>query len=784
MKLRYDGPAPGWKQGLPLGNGRLGAVVYGDGASETWCITELTYWSGKSEPAVTASQGKSDIDAMRELFYAGNYVEGEEMASRLLQAEKRNFGTNLSLCDVRLSFAGGDQGESMTRELNLEEAVYRAVSTSTRTSTSKNMAVDDSSLIRETIASHPNNVIASHVRREGITVGGVAFTLRLEGRTDRFDARASGDDMLVFESQATETMHSDGTCGVKSRGAVHVVAAGGSVTLQDAAIVVDGADEAWIYFAVETDYRREDEAWEQEAASRVKQAAEQGYSQVREAHIADFKQLYGRVEADFGDSGASALPIDERVRLLRGGGDDPQLFTLFFQYGRYLMIAGSRHDSPLPMHLQGIWNDGEANRMAWSCDYHLDVNSEMNYYGAEAANLAECHLPLMRYIERLAEAGRETARSYYGCEGWTAHVFSNAWGFTEPGWHYSWGLNVTGGLWIANQLREHYEYGRSESFLRESAYPVLKESALFFLDYMTIHPKYGWLVTGPSNSPENSFYVGGSRDRSYTLSMGPTMDQSLVRDLFAFCLEASEQLGVDEPLRERLRQAIELLPPLQIGKSGQLQEWLEDYGEAQPDHRHLSHLYALYPGGQITPHGTPELSEAARRTLTMRMRDEGLEDVEFTLALFAASFARLHDGDRAYDQLSYLIAELCFDNLLTYSKAGIAGAETNIFVADGNFGAAAAVTEMLLQSHAGEIHLLPALPFQWHTGRITGLRARGNAEVDIEWQGGELITATIHSHAQLETVVRYGEGIVPITLAAGESCRLERSAFAAEEQLR
>lgn len=775
MKLRYDGPAPGWKQGLPLGNGQLGAVVYGDGASETWCITELTYWSGKSEPAMTLSQGKSDLAAMRELFYADNYVEGEEMASRLLQAGKRNFGTNLSLCDVRLTFADGDKIDGMTRELNVEEAVYRAVSTS---------AAGDSSLIRETIASHPGKVIASHVRPEGITGGGVTFTLRLEGRTDRFDARAASENMLAFESQATETMHSDGTCGVRCKGAVQVVADGGTVAIQDGAIVVVGAEEAWIYFAAATDYRSEGDAWEQAAVTRVKQVAEQGYARVRETHIADYRQLYGRVDADFGDSGASALPIDERVRLLRAGGDDPQLFALFFQYGRYLMIAGSRHDSPLPMHLQGIWNDGEANRMAWSCDYHLDVNTEMNYYPTEAANLAECHLPLMRYIERLAEAGRETARSYYGCEGWTAHVFSNAWGFTEPGWHYSWGLNVTGGLWIANQLREHYEYGGSETFLRQTAYPVMKEAALFFLDYMTVHPKYGWLVTGPSNSPENSFYARGSEERSYALSMGPTMDQSLVRDLFAFCAEASERLGVDESLRERLQQATRQLPPLQVGKNGQLQEWLEDYGEAQPDHRHLSHLYALYPGNQITPQGTPELSEAAMQTLTMRMRDEGLEDVEFTLALFAANFARLHEGNRAYDQLAYLIAELCFDNLLTYSKAGIAGAETNIFVADGNFGAAAAVAEMLLQSHAGEIHLLPALPKQWHTGRITGLRARGNVEVDIQWQCTELSEATIHAHAPLQTTVRYGERIVPITLAAGESCRLEHSAFAAREQLR
>ncbi|WP_256252662.1 glycoside hydrolase N-terminal domain-containing protein [Paenibacillus sp. UNC496MF] len=794
MKLRYDGPADGWKQGLPLGNGRLGAVAHGGHERETWCVTEITYWSGQSEPSPTPSRGRADLDAMRERFFAGDYAGGEEMASRLLQAEKGNFGTNLPLCDVRLSFgagadaaggaagaggsqtdavggtAGGDaaaaQGAGFARELCLEEALYRA-------------GGEAGGIRRELLASHPDGVLAARLWRD--EAGGVSFALRLEGRTDRFAVASPAAGALAFESRATETMHSDGACGVRARGAVRVVATGGAVAADGDAIVVRGADEAHVYFAVETDYRQDGDGWARAAEDRAARAAAKGYAAIRAAHIADYRALYARVAADFGDSGASALPLDARMKRLREGGDDPQLFALFFQYGRYLTIAGSRADSALPMHLQGIWNDGEANRMAWSCDYHLDVNTEMNYYPTEAVNLAESHLPLLRYVERLAEAGRETARAYYGCEGWTAHVFSNAWGFTAPGWHYSWGLNVTGGLWIANQLREHYAYGLDERFLRETAYPVLREAARFFLDYMTVHPDCGWLVTGPSNSPENSFYAAGDESRAYALSMGPTMDQSLVRDLFAFCLEAGERLGADEALRERLRAAADLLPPLAIGANGRLREWLADYGEAQPDHRHLSHLYGLYPGAQITPSGTPELSEAARRTLVARMRGEGLEDVEFTLALFAANFARLHDGDRAYDQLGYLIGELCFDNLLTYSKAGIAGAETNIFVADGNFGGTSAIAEMLLQSHAGELRLLPALPARWGTGRVTGLRARGNAEVDLAWRDGELVEATVRACSPLRTTVRLGGTAIPLALEAGGSLRLDRASFAAGE---
>ena len=427
MKLTFSGAADGWKQGLPLGNGRLGAVAHGGAAGETWCVTEATYWSGQAEPPATPSRGKADVAAMRELFYAGDYAAGEEMASRLLQAEKGNFGTNLSLCDVVLSFGGGaaaeEAGAGLVRELNLEEALYGA-----------DFAGPASpGIARELLASHPDNVLAARLWSGAGAAGGVTFALRLEGRTDRFAVEASGEGLLAFEGQATETMHSDGTCGVLARGAVKVVARGGSVAAADGAIVVDGADEAYVYLAVETDYRQPDGAWAQAAAGRAEAAAAKGYAAIRAAHVADYRSLYARVEADFGDSGASALPLGERMRRLRDGHDDPQLFALFFQYGRYLTIAGSRADSALPMHLQGIWNDGEANRMAWSCDYHLDVNTEMNYYPTEAANLAECHMPLLRYVERLAETGRATAREYYGSDGWVAHVFIERMGLHVAG---------------------------------------------------------------------------------------------------------------------------------------------------------------------------------------------------------------------------------------------------------------------------------------------------------------------------------------------------------------
>jgi alpha-L-fucosidase 2 len=751
MRLWYSRPAEGWPQGLPIGNGRLGAVIHGGIESETWCITESTYWSGQSERTGSRSAGKADLDRMRKFFFEGDFVRGEALAGEVLQPEKGNFGTNLPMCDLRLDF--GHDGDGLVRELCLEQAV---VSVSYRS--------EAYLFTRETFATHADGIVASRLWCD--EPGRISFSLSLEGRTEHFSARFQDPGTCSFRGKATENVHSNGECGVNGSGMVKVLARGGSVRSDTGGIVVQNADEAWIYFAANTDYGRVGEEWAAECERQIEQAVSKGYARLREDHVADYRRLFGRVEIELGPEPAD-LPSDERIRLLRNGEqEDPQLFALFYQYGRYLMICGSRADSPLPLNLQGIWNDGEANRMAWSCDYHLDINTQMNYYPAETGNLAECHLPLMRFVEKLSEAGKSAARDFYGCDGWVAHVFTNAWGFTAPGWHYSWGLNVTGGLWIAGQLREHYEFNLDRRFLATTAYPVLKEAAVFFLDYMTVHPKYGWLVTGPSNSPENSFFPH-ENDRAHQLSMGPTMDQVLVRDLFVFCKEAAEWLQTDAGLQRKLEEAIALLPPLMVGTSGQLQEWLEDYGEAQPEHRHLSHLAGLYPGSQVTPAGTPEWSEAARTTLETRMGGEGLEDVEFTLALFAAGLARLGDGDGACRQLAYLIGQLCFDNLLTYSKPGIAGAETNIFVVDGNFGGTAAIAEMLLQSHAGTIGLLPALPRNWHTGKVTGLRAKGNAEVDLSWENGELVEAVVKALSPGQTSLRYREREIPLELVPG-----------------
>nr|WP_042166996.1 glycoside hydrolase family 95 protein [Paenibacillus gorillae] len=762
MKMTYTQPASGWKQGLLLGNGQLGAVLHGGIVSETWNMTEVTFWSGKPERFGGSPDAREKLAEMREAFFSGDYVKGDKLAEQHLEPSKGNFGTNLSLCDILISY--GDEGSELVRELNLE----RAIATVSYRSSNSGAAIR-----RETFTTHADGVLVSRIK--GDRAGSLSLKLRLQGRTSTFDAWLEEENKLVFRTQATEDIHSDGTCGVWSEGAVQVAVTGGRLQSANGEISIEEADEAIIYFAVATDYDRKDDSWKAESTERLNAAQAKGFDRLLADHVADYQVLYHRVALDLGETAEfAALPTDERVRRLRAGDSrDTGLIALFYQYGRYLTIAGSRGDSRLPLHLQGIWNDGEANAMAWSCDYHLDVNTEMNYYPTEISNLAECHVPLMNYIEKLAAAGRSAAEDFYGCEGWVAHVFSNAWGFASPGWGRSWGMNVTGGLWIATHLKEHYEYGKEREFLSRQAYPVMKEAALFFLNYMVIHPKYGWLVTGPSNSPENSFYPGPPEQGEQQLSMGSTMDQMLVRDLFVFCLESAELLQADPELQARLKTAIEQLPPLQVGKRGQLQEWLEDYAEAQPQHRHFSHMYGIYPGNQITPEHTPELSAAMRQTLLGRMLVDELEDIEFTAALFALGFSRLHDGNQAVKHVRHLIGELCFDNLLSYSKPGVAGAETNIFVIDGNFGGTAAIADMLLQSHAGSIHLLPALPADWSNGSYEGLRAKGNAEASVVWSGGSLTEAIITAYSDLETIVKCGGSQINLQLEAGKRYRLD-----------
>lgn len=756
--LWYLRPAQRWLESLPIGNGRLGAMVFGDVSRERLALNESTFWSGAPDESHNNPTAREHLSQIRQLLFDGEYRKATDLISQHLLGRRGNYGTHLPVGDLIIqTHHASNEVREYRRHLDLDGAVATV-----------SYGVDGVQFSREVLASHPDEVIV--VRWTADRPGQISCQLRFRPNREPCRVGTESDDTLTIEASARETMHSDGETGVSLGGLIRAIPEGGQITARDGVLQVDRADAVTILIALNTDFRGGD-PW---ALSRqqLAAAAEAGLDTLRERHVADHRTLFQRVNLDLGPSPDAQLPTDQRLARMRSGEPDPALLAQFFQYGRYLLIAGSRDSSPLPTNLQGIWNDNLACTMGWTCDFHLDINMQQNYWPAEVCNLSECHEPLFRLIESLREPGRRTAHTVYGARGWVAHVVTNAWGFTAPGWGLGWGVHPTGGVWIASHLWEHYLFTGDDQFLEQRAYPVLKEAATFFLDYMVRHPHHGYLVTGPATSPENAFVTPNGQG-ACSESMGPTCDSVLVRDLFASCIAASRTLGVDESFRAQLEAALENLPPLRVGKDGQLMEWLEDYDEAIPNHRHTTHLIALFPGCQITPDATRELAKAARVTIERRTSQPNWEDVEWSRGNLIAFFARLRDGDEALRHVLGLLCENSDDNLLTFSRGGIAGAPQNIFCVDGNSAGTAGIAEMLLQSHAGEIELLPALPSSWPTGSVRGLRARGAVEVDLAWQDGRLTHAVLRAQNAETVRVRYGQFAEDIPLAPGEEIRWE-----------
>jgi alpha-L-fucosidase 2 len=537
---------------------------------------------------------------------------------------------------------------------------------------------------------------------------------------------------------------------------------------------VRNANSVTVLISIATNFHGSDP--ESICRQRLQRATTIPFAKLRRAHIADHQSLYRRVSLDLGQSPAASrqLPTDARRKALEQGADDSELLALFFQYGRYLTIAGSRADSPLPLALQGIWNDGLASSMGWTDDFHLDINTQQNYWPAEVCNLSECQTPLFALIDGMREAGRTTAREMYNAPGWVVHTVTNPWGYTAPG-GIGWGIFVTAGIWIALQMWDHYTFTADVEFLRTRAYPVLRDAALFFLDYMVAEPKHGWLVTGPSDSPEN-WYKTPSGGRAAE-SMGNTIDRVFVHALYTMCIDASKTLSIDDDLRQHLESARAKLPPFQVGRHGQLQEWLEDFEDGEPNHRHTSPLVSVYPEHQISPRTTPALARAAEVLIQRRMDAPHWEQSEWGRANLVVYYARFLKGDDAHKYLVGLVAKAAGDNLLTFSSAGIAGADQNIFAVDGNTAGAAGIAEILLQSQAGYIELLPALHGTWPTGSVRGLCARGGFVVDMAWRDGKLLSATVRSKHGGSIPVRYADHLTTIRLSAGQSQHLRPESF-------
>ncbi len=764
MTLWYKKSATCLNEALPIGNGKITAMVYGGAATETIQLDDATFWSGEPSRENNRSDTPEIIKKTRELLLQHNYEEADKIGKNFVGV-KHNYGTHMPLGNLQLVQTSLKESENLERSLDL----FTGVAATT-------FSANGNVWHRECFASYPDEVIA--LRYNADSQAQFTTTLQWSGIENNVSFTKMENKDILIAGNAYETLHTDGHTGVSLCGRIRILTDGETVWLGTTA-EIRGATELVLLIALET--MMTSSTPDETCLHRLDKAEKLGFQQLLASHIADVKELMERVHLSLGTD-VSDRPTDERIVAYSKGNEDSQLITLAFQYGRYLTLASSRSNSPLPTHMGGIWNDNIYNKQDSTQDMHIDMNLEMQYWPAFPCNLADCFAPMVRWMqETLVPSGEEAAHIAYGAGGWASHITSNPWGYSALGWAYNWGSFSFGGAWCATLLWDYFDFTRDIDFLRTQAYPILIGSAKFMLDYLFFDPNSGYMMTGPSYSPENHFMVDG---KQYTLSLSTTCDVILIREIFTIVQKAARVLNLpDDATMLKIADYLGKLPPYRIGKHGQIQEWFYDFEEPIINHRHTSHLLGLYPFAQITPELTPKFAEAAR--VSIRRRLKGFEATSWGYNMFAGMFARLCDGSGAKEMLDENISKLAVPNLTIVMPTDVA-MWAGTWELDGNTGFSGAVAEMIAQSHEAtdkdgiscqEVRILPALPDEWADGEMRGLKLRGGIEINIRWQAGKLVEATLSSIQDIRISLIVGEKCLLIAESAGKEIAISADDF-------